>query len=422
MKHSQRAATAVLAVAVALGATACSAKATGGGTTAAKAGSDGVKAGPGVTADSITVGVLTDLTGPVAPLGKPALQAEQLYLDQVNAAGGVCGRQIKLLVRDHGYDVQKAVSLYTEMQPQIAAMGQLVGSPETDALLDTVERDKLLTLPPGPSSSLLGHPHVQVVGATYDITMVNGLDYLAKAGVLGSGAKVGVVYQPGEYGSDVLAAAKFVAAKQGWSLVQQQVSPAATDMTAQVTALKAAGVRAVVFAGTPVQTASLVGVAAASGLRVPVIADQPAYVPQLLATPAAPALEKMLYIASGVPALNGSAPALRKLVAAYKAKYPSEQQSTTVELGAYSADILVGALKAACTAKDLSREGITAGLRTLTAFNDGIIGPDDFSDPAKATDRRTSILQPAAGVPGGLRTLQDVAVSPLVDEYLAAKH
>ncbi|SEL79646.1 ABC transporter substrate-binding protein [Streptacidiphilus jiangxiensis] len=420
MKHHHLTAATALAVAVVLAASGCSAKATGGAAAATSSG--GVKTGPGVTATSITVGILTDLSGPVAPLGKPALQAEQLYVDQVNAAGGVCGRQIKLLVRDHGYDVQKAVSLYTEMEPQIAAMGQLVGSPETDALVDQIERDQLLTLPPGPASALLGHPHVQVVGATYDITMVNGLDFLAKAAKLASGDKVGVVYQPGEYGADVLAAARFVAQKNGWTLVEQQIAPTATDMTAQVTALKAAGVKAVSFAGTPAQTASLVGVAAATGLRVPVIADQPAYVPQLLATPAAPALEKMLYVASGVPALNGSAPALTKLVAAYKAKYPAEQQSATVELGAYSADILVDALKAACTAKDLSRQGITAGLRTLTTFDDGIIGPDDFADPARATDERTYILQPAAGVPGGLTTVQDGATSPLVADYLAGKH
>ena len=415
MNRKHLCAAAALSAALITGTTGCSAKATAGATTPSSA----AAATPGVTRTTITLGALTDLSGPAASLGKPALQAEQIYLDDVNAAGGVCGRQVEVLAQDNGYDVQKAVTEYTGMQPKIALMSQLIGSPETDALLDGIERDKLPTLPSGPASALLNHPHIQVVGATYDINMVNGMDFLVKAAALKSGDKVGMVFQPGEYGNDVEAGAKFVAAKYGVSLVEQQVSPTATDLTAQVTALKAAKVKAIVFAGTPPQTASLVGVAAAGGLRVPVLASGPGYVSQLLATPAAPALEKMLYVTSGTPALSSTDPAITRLVKEYTAKYPADQLGVAVQVGAYSADISVAALKASCD--DLTRDGITKGLRSLTAFDDGIVGPEDFSDPAKASDTRTYILQPAAGVPGGLKTVQDAATSPLVAQYLAAK-
>ena len=69
-------------------------------------------------------------------------------------------------------------------------------------------------------------------------------------------------------------------------------------MTGQVVALKKAGVKAIVISAGPRQASSLVGVAAASRFGVPIIGNNSAYAPQLLATPAAPALEANYYVAS----------------------------------------------------------------------------------------------------------------------------
>ncbi|MFE1906139.1 ABC transporter substrate-binding protein [Streptomyces gardneri] len=398
--------------------TACSTK---GATTTSNSG-DGTKAGPGVTASTITLGVLTDLSGPAAPLGKSALQAQQLYLDQVNQAGGVCDRQVKLVVRDHAYDVQKAVAAYSEIQPQIAAMGQLLGSAQTSALLDTIEKDELLTLIGGNSASVLGHEHAQLIGATYGIEMVNGMDFLVKTAKLTSGNKVGMVYQDGEYGGNALAGARFAAKKAGITLVEQTIKPTDTDMTAQVTALKAAGVKAIAFSGTPTQTASLVGVAAATGLKVPVLASSPAFVPQLLGTPAKPALEKMLFLSTGQPALSSENPAVQKLVSDYQKKYPKDQLNQAIEVGAINGKLITDTLKAACEAKDLSRSGISTALRTLKEFDNGLGAVQDYSDSKKAPARKTFILQPASGVPGGLKTVQDATESPALNEYLSTNN
>ncbi|GAA2120839.1 ABC transporter substrate-binding protein [Kitasatospora saccharophila] len=419
MNRTSTRSAALLAAALLVSLTACSTK---GANTSAEAGAGGVKAGPGVTDTSITLGVLTDLSGPVAPLGKSSLQAQQLYMDQVNAAGGVCGRQVKLLVRDHGYDVQKAVAAYAEIQPQVAAMGQLLGSGQTAALLDSLEKDRLLALVGGNSASLLGNAHAQLIGTTYGIEMVNGLEFLAKAAKLAPGDKVGMVYQDGDYGGNALVGARFAAGKAGVQLVEQTVKPTDTDMTAQVTALKAAGVKAIAFSGTPAQTASLVGVAAATGLLVPVLANSPAYVPQLLDTPAKPALEKLLFVSSAQPSLDSANPGVQKLVADYQAKYPNEKLNQAIEVGAVDAKLMVDTLKAACQAKDLSRDGITAALRTLKQFDNGLGGVQDYSDPAKAPTQKTYVLQPASGVTGGLKTVQDAGTAVGLTEYLATAH
>ena len=57
-----------------------------------------IKTGPGVTSKTITLGVLTDLSGVFAALGAPLTQANQAYWKQQNAAGGVCNRTVKLTV------------------------------------------------------------------------------------------------------------------------------------------------------------------------------------------------------------------------------------------------------------------------------------------------------------------------------------
>jgi ABC-type branched-subunit amino acid transport system substrate-binding protein len=64
--------------------------------------SGSVKTGPGVTDKTITLGLLTDLSGVFAPLAKPIVQETKLYWKDQNANGGVCNRTVKLVVKDHG--------------------------------------------------------------------------------------------------------------------------------------------------------------------------------------------------------------------------------------------------------------------------------------------------------------------------------
>src|SRR5579859_1015585 len=99
----------VLAVAgaTALAGTGCGTS-TASGKPAAAGPASSLRTGPGVTADTITLGALTDLTGPYASLDKSVVNAQQLYFQNLNADGGVCGRKTSLLVKDDAYDTQKA--------------------------------------------------------------------------------------------------------------------------------------------------------------------------------------------------------------------------------------------------------------------------------------------------------------------------
>jgi ABC-type branched-subunit amino acid transport system substrate-binding protein len=107
-----------------------------------------VKTGDGISGKTITLGVLTDMTGVYATLGKSVTQAQQLYVKQLNADGGVCGYKVELTVRDHGYDPQKALAGYTELEPKVLGFTQFIGSPFVASVKQRIDsQDKGLVLP-----------------------------------------------------------------------------------------------------------------------------------------------------------------------------------------------------------------------------------------------------------------------------------
>lgn len=413
MRHTRLATAAAVVAALALSATACSTKS---GTDANSAGGDGVKTGPGVTEKTITLGALTDLTGPYASLGKSIVNAQQLYVDQLNASGGICGRTVKITVKDHGYDVQKAVSAFTETEPNVAAVSQMVGSPVVSSLQQELESKHLLTFPMAWASTLLGREYVQVVGSTYDIDMINGVDFVARTAKLKAGDKIGHVYFEGEYGENALAGATYAAKNRKLTIVGQKIKPTDQDLTAQVTALKQAGVKAILISAGPRQTAALVGTAAAAGFAVPVLTSSPGFAPQLLATPVGPALEKMLQVVSPGPAFGADNPAMKKLADDYRAKYPKDLLDTGVVSGWNAISVLGEDLKAACRAKDLTREGIAAAHRKQSKLT--VLGVSlNFSDRAKPATYQSFIHKPAKAAPGGLANVEPAHEVPEAKTY-----
>ena len=60
--------------------------------------------GLAVTDDTVTVGQLHSATGTMAISETGSIQAEQLAIDQINASGGVLGRQIKVIKEDGASD------------------------------------------------------------------------------------------------------------------------------------------------------------------------------------------------------------------------------------------------------------------------------------------------------------------------------
>ena len=65
---------------------------------------------PAAAQDAYVIGITAALTGPPSSTYAPAVDALRLYIDRVNAAGGVNGKQIKLMIEDDGAQPSKAAA------------------------------------------------------------------------------------------------------------------------------------------------------------------------------------------------------------------------------------------------------------------------------------------------------------------------
>jgi ABC-type branched-subunit amino acid transport system substrate-binding protein len=381
-------------------------------------GSGAVKTGPGITSKTITLGVLTDLSGVFAPLGKPTMEANQLFWKEKNAQGGVCGRTVNLVVKDHGYDPQKAVVQYRDLSSQVAGLQQLLGSPITAALLPTLKSDQMVSLLAAWPSSLLPNDNIIITGTTYDVEMINGLDYLLQQGKLKKGDKIGHIYFEGEYGENGLKGSKYFAQKNGMTVVEQKIKATDEDMSGQVAALKRAGVKAIAFTTAPTQLASAAGIAASQGLNVPLVGNNPTFDPALLKTPAAKALEANAYVVSSIAPYNLDKPAVQKVASDYSEAYPKEVPKGSAPFGYMQSQLMFNILNQACKDKDLSRAGLVKAAHELKGIDTGGLtaAPLDYTTVGQPSERAVYIAQPAS-VPGGLKALPKTFESDTAKSY-----
>jgi branched-chain amino acid transport system substrate-binding protein len=67
-------------------------------------------AGQALAAEPIKIGTFLAVTGPASFLGDPELKTLQLYIDNINAKGGIDGRQVELMHYDTGGNAKEAVN------------------------------------------------------------------------------------------------------------------------------------------------------------------------------------------------------------------------------------------------------------------------------------------------------------------------
>jgi branched-chain amino acid transport system substrate-binding protein len=105
-------------------------------------------------AGEIKVGSINDLTGATSDVGKEAALGIREAEAYVNDSGGINGKKLKILLRDYGYRVPEAITIYKGFRntDKIAMLLQW-GTGDTEALSATVNNDKMVTI----SDSLSGH-------------------------------------------------------------------------------------------------------------------------------------------------------------------------------------------------------------------------------------------------------------------------
>lgn len=162
----------------------------------------------GVSADTITLGQSTALTGPLGDLGQEVLKGAKVYFDETNARGGVHGRSIKLISKDDAYDRQKTldnVAGFISDDSTLALFGTF-GTPNNEALIPIAQKAGLPVLMPytgAPSVRAKTLKAVFNLRASYADEMQRIVQHLSTVGI----TRMAVVYQNNSFGQEALAAA-----------------------------------------------------------------------------------------------------------------------------------------------------------------------------------------------------------------------
>ena len=121
--------------------TACGGSSSTAASTAAASGSTAAAA----SGDTIKVGVMGPLSGNVSVYGQAVVNGATLYLKQVNANGGINGKQIEILTEDEQGDATQAVNCFTKMVDE--GMTALIGDVTTTPTLAVVAESADYNMP-----------------------------------------------------------------------------------------------------------------------------------------------------------------------------------------------------------------------------------------------------------------------------------
>jgi ABC-type branched-subunit amino acid transport system substrate-binding protein len=375
--------------------------------------------GSGVTRTDITLGALVDYSGPFADEGIAVLRGQQIWINETNATGGVCGRKIRLEIRDDRGDAGKAKARYTELEPKVLGFMQIQGSAAAATLSQSLIDNETTAVTLSNSSALLSHPYVIIPTTTYDIEMINGLSALLAQGKIHDGDTIGHIWLDGDYGANALRGVQYFAQRHHMTLRATKVSTA-SDMRDVMAGFAAEPrVKAIALSTTPAQTVSAAMVNQQLRLGVPMIGNSAAFTPQLLTGPDAGALANLSIAASSVP-FSAAVPKAQHIASAYRqAGYP-ELPSSGVPYGYATGTIWGQILKRACSNGDLSRSGIQEALHQLdTVSTDNLVADLSLAKPGSPATRQIYLGIPDLAIPGGIRQASPLFESPEAHGYVA---
>ncbi|WP_051764181.1 ABC transporter substrate-binding protein [Saccharothrix syringae] len=371
-----------------------------------------VKTGPGVTDSTISLGVLTDLTGPFSATSQSRIKGYELFFGDLNDRGGVCGRKVELEQRDHGYDVDRALDGYFELEPRVLGFLDITGAPMTEAIEPDLVQTRALAAPASWSATLLGNPHMVVVGTTYDLDVINGLDHLRRTGAIHDGDTIGHIHLDSDFGRNALEGSVFAAQQWGMTLVPKAVQ-AGADVSAQVAELRTAGAKAVVLSTSPQQTAT--AVVAAAGWDAPFLVNAASYDPLVLRSEVAQAVVDRVLVVSPIAPFATDAEGPREVAEAFRRKFPDVEPTGSVDHG-YAVGIAFAAImEKACAERDLTRDGMLRAFQdTSDVDTGGLTGHLRFSLVGRPSSTRSYVSRPDPGTAGGLAVVEGLFESELV--------
>src|SRR5216683_1555367 len=369
----------------------CASSSSGTSTSSLKAGT-----GVDVTNKTITLGILSPYSGPVAdPIGKPLALGVKVYFDSVNANGGIDGYKVKFLEEDTQYNPQLQVQLYNQIHNQVLMIADSLGTPTTFAIKPLAEADHMLVSAATLSSALAREKYLILVGTPYRLQVENAFDYVVnKLGV--KSPATGIIYQNDEYGQDGLTGYKeAVSGYQLHDVAQASYAPTDTDFTAQVSQMKAAGAKYVFLTTLPSVTAKIIATGHALGYDPQWILQSPAFSPLLLGVPSlVPLLSKAWIVSQGASWGDTSVPGMKQMLADGAKYAPDQKPDGFFEFGYTESKITYAILKKAADNGDLTRDGVFNAFDSLKNVDlGGLLPPVTYgTSPNDRVPTRDSVV------------------------------
>jgi len=306
---------------------------------------------PAGAAEPIKIGALFAVTGPAAYLGEPEKNTVLMVQEQVNAAGGINGRPIEIIVEDTEGDeaktVMKAKKLIT--QDNVIAIVGPTRSGTTMAAIPIVEKYEVPMISCAAAEDIVKpvkkwvfktpQSDADAVRVIYEKIRAMGLSKVAiTSGTTGFGAA----------GREQL---KKLAPEYGITIVADETyGPKDTDMTAQLTKIKATDAQAIInWEIVPAQT-TIIKNKKQLGITIPLFQSH-GFGNIKFARDAGDAAEGILFPGGrllAVDTLPDSHPQ-KALLARYKKEYEEKFKTDVSTFGGHALDAInlaVAALKA----------------------------------------------------------------------------
>lgn len=363
------------------------------------AASSAIAAEPGVSDTEVKIGMHTDLSGPLVAWGIQERAGMQMAFEEVNAAGGVHGRKITLIIEDSAYDPKKAVLATQKLlnRDKVFAFVGNLGTPLVVATAPLITRKGRPHLYPFTAARETYEPFNRLMFSTftpyYHSTRL-GLRMLAREKAI---TKVGILYQDDDYGVNVYEGVKDEVAHSGLDLVSETTyKRGATDFSAQIARMRADGAQLVVLGTVVRETVGAMSAANALDWHPVFLGALPTYTLET-ATIGGQAVEGLYSVGQyPIPYADDPDPKIAAWAAQFKEKYNLIASAQSV-IGYVNASYFAENLRQA--GSDLTADGLVKAIEDMDPWVEPTLGgaPIDFTAEDHLGSRSSFIAQVQSG-------------------------
>ncbi len=331
----------------------------------------------GITADTITIGSHTDLSGVLAVWGVPMVNGMRQRFDEQAEAGGVHGRMIEFVVEDTQYQVPLAVKATNKLinVDGIFAMLGAMGTPHNNAVFDSMFEANVPSIFPLTAAVSMYeplHPMKFSFFVSYRDQIRGGMRYLVEKYDY---KKVCVQSLATDYGAEVGIGFEQAVEENGLEVVYEgRHKITETDFTGTVTSIKNSGCELLAVGPFIKDAIQLYTAARDAGWEGTVVANMVPYLPEVPG--AANGGMEGLYAAAPFFVPDFSGVIEDEWVSAWHAKYVSrfgDEPAAQSVIGYVMADLLIQSLETA--GPDLTVEKMLAAFEGISRYDNPFGGP-----------------------------------------------